>query len=420
MSLEQLLAELGARFAGKNPRVLASGNAATPVAFLAQLDGVLENYMLHALNACPGIPDRPGVTYESTFIGAGMRPRAEDPDGLHYVPGRLSQLPLMLNRSIKPDVVVAHVSRPEDWGGGTHYSLGIEVNVLPAAIDAAHANGGVVIAVVNENMPYTFGDGEMPAAAFDYVVELTSPLHLLPAPLALNGSTGPHSEIGARIAEHVPSGSTLQLGIGAVPDAVLAALKNRHGLRLWSEMFSDGIMLLDQLGAMDHSVPLTASFSFGSEELMRWIDGNRRILMLRTEIANDPARIAMHTGMVSINSALQVDLFDQANASRVGTRIYSGFGGQPDFVEGALHAPDGKSFIALTSWHAKADVSTIVGRLQAPLTSVQHTAVVTENGIAYMWGRSQGEQALNLIERAAHPNAREELHSFAHEHGLLR
>ncbi|MDQ5975912.1 MAG: hypothetical protein QG661_3121, partial [Actinomycetota bacterium] len=163
----------------------------------------------------------------------------------------------------------------------------------------------------------------------------------------------------------------------------------------------------------------TASFIFGSAELYEWIHLNKWIRMLRTERTNDPGQIARQARMTSVNAALQVDLFDQANASRVKGRIYSGFGGSTDFIVGALHARGGQSFIALPSWHRKADVSTIVPRIQEPVTSFEHSAVATENGIASVFGRSQSERVVNIIERAAHPDAREELREAAASMGML-
>jgi acyl-CoA hydrolase len=140
--------------------------------------------------------------------------------------------------------------------------------------------------------------------------------------------------------------------------------------------------------------------------------------MVRTEKSNDPALISRRPAMTSVNSALQVDLIGQANASRIRGRIYSGFGGSTDFIVGALHSVGGQAFIALPSWHPRADVSTIVAALQEPVTSFQHSAVVTENGIAEIFGYSQRTQAANLIEKAAHPDARDELRQAAARMGL--
>ena len=174
-------------------------------------------------------------------------------------------------------------------------------------------------------------------------------------------------------------------------------------------MFSDGVLALERSGALDTTVPVTASFAFGGPELYAWIDRNPRIRMLRTEKTNDPGLISRQQNMVSVNSALQVDLFAQANAARVRGMIYSGFGGQTDFVVGALHSPGGRAIIALPSWHPKADVSTVVPRLAGPVTSFQHSFFVSEQGTAAIWGNDASTQAAQIIYQVAHPDARDEL-----------
>jgi acyl-CoA hydrolase len=194
-----------------------------------------------------------------------------------------------------------------------------------------------------------------------------------------------------------------------VPDATLRALKSRRELAIWSEMISDGVLGLEQAGALDAGKAIICSFMFGGPELYEWVDRNPRLQMTRTELTNDPSRIAAHPRMVSINTAMQVDLHVQAGASHVGMRVYSGLGGQPDFVEGSLRSPGGHAIIAMRSWHEASDSSTIVGRLECPVTSFQHSAVITEQGCASVFGRSHRAQARLLIEQAAHPDAREEL-----------
>ena len=222
------------------------------------------------------------------------------------------------------------------------------------------------------------------------------------------------------MASLVDDGSTLQLGIGQVPDATLRALSGRRDLAIWSEMISDGVMALDRDGALDQQRPIVCSFLFGSPELYGWVDQNPRLNMTRTEITNDPSRIAPHAAMVSVNAALQVNLSDQAGASHINGRLYSGFGGQPDFVTGALHSAGGHAVIALRSWHERSGSSTIVPRLADPVTSFQHSAVVTECGCAHVFGRSQRAQARLIIDHAAHPDARDELReSLAARGGML-
>ncbi len=388
------------------PRVVVSGNFATPHRVLDVLDKAVAEYRLFVLNAQPGIPDRDGVTLETPFVGPGMRGRPT----LRYFPSRLSLVPHLLKQTLPPDVVVVHTSTPVD---GT-VSLGTEVNILPAAIEAVRARGGVVVAQLNPRMPYTYGDAVLPCDAIDHAVEVDEPLA---SPVHRPVGEVFH-EIGGRVAELVPEAATLQLGIGAVPDAVLAALTGRRGLGVWSEMFSDGVLGLERAGALDADTPVTASFVFGGAELYEWVDRNPRVRLLRTEKTNDPGLIAEHARLVSVNSALEVDLYAQANASRVRGAIHSGFGGQTDFVVGALHSPGGRAIIALPSWHPRANVSTVVPRLAGPVTSFQHSYLVSEQGTATIWGHDAGEQARQIVDHLAHPDARDELRDAGRELGF--
>lgn len=388
------------------PRVVASGNFATPLPLLRAVDAGLSGYRLHMLNAHGEIPSHEGVIHETAFVGPAMRRSV----GLSYVPARLSLLPLLFRSALPPDIVVVHTSMPRDGS----VSLGVETNVLPAAIESVRARGGLVLAQMNPAMPYTFGDAEIPMESVDYAVEVDEPL-LQSVPTTPDDAS---RRIGEQVAARIPDGATIQLGIGLVPDSTLPGLAGRRDLRLWSETFSDGVLELDRAGALDPDTPLVSSFIFGSEQLYRWVDRNPRIRVMRTEFTNDPARICAHPNFVSINSALEVDLFVQANASRINNRIYSGFGGQNDFLVGALHSPGGQAFIALRSWHPKADVSSIIPLLGEPATSFQASAVVTEQGLAQVWGCDQSEQAARLIRHAAHPDVREELEEEARALGL--
>lgn len=390
-----------------NPRIVASGNFATPKTLLSLADQCIPEFRLHMLNAQPGIPDRVGVTYESAFIGAAMRRHPR----LSYIPTRLSLLPVLYRDHYRPDVVLLHTS-PQRFDT---VSLGTEVNVLPAAVEAARAGNGIVIVQSNAQMPYTYGDAQIYDSEIDYLIEVDEPLAVKP-PTILDDTS---RAIGSRIAALIEDNSTLQLGIGGVPDSVLAELGHRKGLRIWSEMFSDGVLDLHKGGALNDEILLTASFVFGSRELYDWLNLNRKVRMMRTERTNDPSQIARQAKMTSINAALEVDLFDQANASHVRGQIYSGFGGSTDFIVGSLHSRGGQSFMALPSWHPRANVSTIVPRLASNVTSFQHSYVATENGIADCFGHSQNDQARNLIEKAAHPSVREELRAKAHEFGLI-
>jgi len=401
VSLTQHLARLP-----HDPRIVVTGNHATPWTTLRLVDESLPSYRLWMLNAQPGVPEREGVTLETSFVGPGMRrsPR------LSYVPSRLSLVPELFAGPLAPHAVVLHTTRPR----GGKVSLGVEVNVMPAAIEAVRRAGGLVVAQVNDQMPWTFGDAEVDVDLIDVMLEVDEPLvHSTGSPI-----DAASARIGELVAARVGDGATLQAGIGAVPDATMRGLVARRGLRIWTEMFSDSVLELERAGALDREVPITASFLFGSPELLDWVDGNERVRMVRTEVTNDPALISRNSAMVSVNTALQVDLFGQANASRIDARIHSGFGGQTDFIVGALHSTGGQAFIALRSWHPKADVSTVVALVDEPVTSFQMSAIVTEQGLADVFGREQREQARQIIEHAAHPSVRDDLREEAVGLGL--
>ncbi|WP_245857892.1 acetyl-CoA hydrolase/transferase family protein [Mumia flava] len=402
---EKTLAVLLSALPG-TPRLVASGNFATPYTLLELADAQIESFALHMLNAQAPIPDRDGIVLETAFVGPGMRnsPR------LRYFPCRLSVVPDLLQRTLPPDVVLLHTSTPRRGA----VSLGIEVNILPAAIEAVRRRGGIVIAQMNPRMPFTFGDAVVPLDVIDYGFEvdarLPSPDPVRPSPAA--------AAIGERVAHRVSDGATLQAGIGAIPDAVIAGLRDRRELGVWTEMFSDGVLDLEHAGVLRHDEPLTASFLFGSRRLYDWVHENDRVHVLRVEKTNNPALIAAKPAMTSVNTALQVDLYAQANATRIGHRIYSGIGGQTDFIVGALHSPGGQALLALQSWHPRADVSTIVPMIDEATTSSQMSAVVTEHGVAELFGYDERAQARHLIEQAAHPDAREDLWEEAAALGL--
>lgn len=402
--LEAALAAVG----GGEPRVVVGGNFATPRALLGIWDRAVPRYRLFMINAQGPLPGRDEVIFETPFVGPGMR------DGgrrLDYLPMRLSLVPQLFARSRPPDVVLVQTSPPRSG----KVSLGTEVNILVAAVEQTRARGGTIVAQLNPAMPYTFGDGELDVDLFDLAVELGEDLPSPSPPGPLDGVT---ASIGAHLGGMVADGATLQIGIGIIPDAALGTLGDRRGLAVWSEMVSDGVLDLERRGCTERERPIVTSFVFGSPELYAWADRNPRLRLARTETTNDPARIARQRLMTSINTALQVDLCAQANASEVRGRIYSGFGGQTDFIVGALHAPGGHAVIALRSWHAKSDSSNVVPLLPVPVTSFQHSAIVSEHGRADIFGRSQRAQARLITERVAHPDARAELAEAAGRLGL--
>lgn len=403
---QQRLGEALAAVAAANaePRVVASGNLATPRLLLSVLEGSLERFRLFMLAAQAPLPAGQGVVYETPFVGPGMRDAGPR---LDYLPMRLSLVPRLFDTLRPPDVALLHTSTPRRG----KVSLGTEVNILPAAVERVRARGGLVIAQLNPNMPYTLGDGELAVEDVDLAVEVDEPL-ASPAVAAGDERAEAIAELAAGL---VDDGATLQLGIGQVPDATLRALVSRRRLGVWSEMISDGVMALAHRGALDRDREIVCSFMFGSRQLYEWVNMNPRVRMTRTETTNDPSRIAAHRAMVSVNTALQVDLTDQAGASHIRGRVYSGLGGQPDFVTGAMHSSGGHALIALHSWHEPSASSTIVPRLDGPVTSFQHSAVITEHGCAQLFGRSQRAQARLLIEQAAHPDARESLRAYVEE-----
>jgi acyl-CoA hydrolase len=401
--------ELGNRLASltvTEPRVIASGNWAAPARALEIVDANIESYRVFMLGSQRPISARSTVRYETPFVGAGMR----HSPALDYIPMRLSLVPRLFAISRQPDVVIVHTSTPRTG----KVSLGIEVNVIPAALEVARARGALVVAQINPQMPYTFGEGEIPTDMIDVAIEVDEAL----STIEQHGLDGRKDQIGDYIARLVPDGATLQLGIGAIPDATLGRLVQRRGLRIWSEMISDGILGLERSGALDPDHQVVTSFIGGSAELYKWVDGNPRLRMFRTETTNDPAMIAVNPMMISVNAAVQIDLFAQANASYVDGRIFSGFGGQTDFIVGALHSAGGQAVIGLPSWHEKTKSSTVVPLLDMPATSFQHSVVVTDQGCAHVFGRSQHDQARLLIEEAAAPQARDELWDAAERLGL--
>lgn len=380
------------------PRVVVAGNCGTPWELVRVLDGACGRYRLVVLNAQDALPSRDGVVVETTFHGPGTRSATN----VEYLPMRLSLMPRMFSTTHPPDVVLVHTSTPRRG----RVSLGIEVDILPAAIEAVRRRGGLVVAQVNRHMPYAYGDGEIDVDDVDLGLEVDGPVPTGNSIARVQDDVA--DSIGARAATAATDGCTLQVGIGRTPNAVLSHLTHRRDLGVWSELISDGILRLERAGALDAMRPITATFLVGSTELYDWANENPRLVLRRTEHVNNPASIASQPAMLSINAAMQVDLSAQANASFAGGRIYSGFGGQPDFVAGALHSAGGQAIIVLPAWHRASDASTIVASLTSPVTSFQHTGVVTEHGSARIFGRSQREQARALIQ-AADPRARDQL-----------
>ena len=397
---EAVVAERLRALPGAEPRVVVSGNYATPWELVRILESSLPRCRAFVMNVQSGWPRRDGFVTETPFVGPGAREDAM----LDYLPMRLSLVPRLFNTTRPPDAVLVHASTPR----GGKLSLGVEVNILPAAIEQVRRRGGLVVAQMNSHMPYTRGDGVIDLDQIDVAIEVDQPL---PSPSERDPDDAALA-IGERVASLANDGGTLQMGIGQLPNAAVGHMLGKREMGVWSELVSDGVMRLDRAGALDPARNVTASFLFGSPEFYEWAGESTQLVMRRTEIVNDPTNISRHQSMLSINTALQIDLYAQANASYVHGVIYSGFGGQPDFVTGALHSAGGHAVMALRSWHDKTDSSTLIPLLHDPVCSFQHSVVVTEQGLASLFRL--------LIEQAAHPRARESLWKAAWSLGLLR
>ncbi len=331
-----------------------------------------------------------------------------------YVPIFLSEIPKLFRRGIqKIDVALLQVSPPDRHGD---CSLGISVEATLAACQ----NANVVIAQINPQMPRTHGDATIPLSAIDYAVEIDSeiPEH---RPVAL---TPVHTQIGSQVAGLIQDGDCLQMGIGAIPDAVLGELGSHRDLGIHTEMFSNGILPLIEAGVINnsrktiHRGKMVTGFVMGSRALYDYVDDNTEVNFMDIQYVNNPAVICKNRQAVSINSAIQIDLTGQVCADSIGNRIYSGFGGQVDFVTGAQLSRGGRSIIALPSVArcGEGSHSRIVPQLTPGAGVVTSRAqvdyIVTEYGVASMRGRSIKERTQQLIE-IAHPDHQEALEQQA-------
>ena len=341
------------------------------------------------------------------FVGGPTRPAVQC--GLaDYVPMFLSEIPkLFRNQEQKLDVAIIQVSPPDQHG---LCSLGVSVEATRAAMHSA----GNIIAQINPNMPRTHGDSFVHLRDFAAYVELPTsiPEHL---PAAQDAIT---QQIGRHVASLIRDGDCLQMGIGAIPDATLACLGDRQHLGIHTEMFSDGVLPLLEKGVFTnrnktrHPGKIVTTFAMGSQKLYDFVDDNPEVVFLDVEYTNDTAVIRQNPQVVAINSALQVDLSGQVCADSLGTRIYSGVGGQMDFVRGASLSEGGRAIIALPATAANGTVSRISSLLSpgaGVVTTRAHVQyIVTEYGVACLRARSLTERAKALIAIAA-PQFREQL-----------
>jgi 4-hydroxybutyrate CoA-transferase len=400
-------------------RVFLHGGCATPLRLLAalverapELRGV-ELVHLHtegpALHAAPGLAE--SFHARAFFVGANLREAVAD-GRADYVPVFLSEIPgLFRRRELPLDAALIHVSPPDAHG---FCSLGVSVDIAAAAVACAP----VVIAQVNPRMPRSHGDALVHVSRFTAAIEVDEPLP--EQHRAVLGDV--ERSIGRHAAALVEDGATLQVGIGAIPDAVLAALGHHRGLGIHTEMFSDGVVDLVEQGVITgehkrvHTGRVVAAFVMGSRRVFDFIDDNPLVAMLDAGEVNDTAVIRLNPRVTAVNSAIEIDLTGQVCADSLGTVQFSGVGGQMDFIRGAALSERGRPIIALPST-TRAGISRIVPVLNpgaGVVTTRAHVQyVVTEHGAVNLHGLDLRERARVLIG-IAHPDHREALERAAH------
>ena len=356
--------------------------------------------------------------HRSLFTGTNVRQAVND-GRADWVPVFLSEIPgLVRSGTIPVDVAFLHISPPDEHG---FCSYGVGVECTKAAAETART----VVALVNRRMPRSLGDSFIHVSRLTQVVEIDRPIIELPQCTQVGEVA---QAIGRNVADLIENGSTLQMGIGEIPDAVLLFLKEKRDLGIHSEMFSDGVVELFEAGVITgeaktlHKGKIVAGFVLGSKRTFDFIDNNPFVDFHPTDYVNDPFVIAQNDRMVAINSAIAVDLTGQVCADSMGRSIYSGVGGQVDFVRGASRSRGGKPIIALPSTAKEGTISRICDTLVPGSGVVTSRAdvhyVVTEYGVANLHGRSLRERAQALIA-CAHPRFREELECAAKKRKLL-
>lgn len=396
-------------------QLFVQGGAATPSvlldALVARASGLEDVVLAHFHTEGPAphlAPEMAGhFRHKALFIGSNAR-AAVNEGRAEYVPVFLSDVPDLFSSGLMPlDGVLINVTRPDEHG---FCSLGTSVDATLAAVRAAR----VVIAQLNDRMPRTLGDTFVHVSKIDYATEVSQP------PYEHREATLGDVErsIGQHVAELVQDGATLQLGIGAIPAATALALRDKRDLGIHTEMFTDAVIDLVECGAITgarkevNRGKIVSAFVMGTRRLYAFVDNNPMVELRPVDYTNDTAVIRRFSRMVSINSAIEIDLTGQVVADSIGPRFYSGVGGQMDFVRGASLAVEGRAIIALPSTAARGAVSRITPFLRegaGVVTTRAHArTVVTEHGVAELHGRSIAERARALIE-IAHPDFRDEL-----------
>jgi len=402
-------------------RVFLTGNCSVPQTILAALVDYAPQLhdveIVQALTVGPADYVSPAMDghlrVNTMFISANIR-KAVQEGRADFTPVLLSELTLLYKKKLLPvDIALVHLSPPDNYG---FCSFGVEVGLTKTPAESAK----IIIAEVNQQMPRTLGDSFIHVSKLDYIVPVDYPL----PEVVMGGEDGSEvtQKIAAHIAELIPDGATMQMGIGAIPDAVLKYLFEKKDLGVHTELFSDGVIDLVEAGVLTnarktlHPGKIVAGFVIGTRRLYQWVDDNPLIELHPTEYINDPFVIAQNERQVAINSAIEVDLTGQVCADSIGPKLYSGIGGQLDFIYGASRSRDGVPIIALPS--TAKQFSRIVPMLKqgaGVVTGRNHVHyVVTEYGVADLYGKTIRQRAQALIN-IAHPQFREELTRQAKE-----
>lgn len=398
-----------------NHRVVLGHAAAVPVNTLEALVAHKDNYhnveIAHMYCLGEGaymFPEMEGhFRHNAVFVGGNAR-KAIQENRADYTPCFFHEIPSLFTQGpLHPDVAIVQLSQPNLEG---FCSFGVSSDYTKPAAHAAT----IVIAEINDQMPFVGGDNFMHVSDIDYIIETSNPLYELPAPQI--GET--ELAIGRHCASLVQDGATLQLGIGSIPDAVLKSLGDKKQLGIHTEMFSDGVVDLVEKGIITgekktlHKGKLVATFLMGSQRLYDFVNHNKDVIMYPADYVNDSWIISRNFKMVSINSCVEIDLMGQVVSESIGNRQISGVGGQVDYVRGTCMARDGISIMAMPSTAAGGKVSRIVpflGQGAAVTTSRNDVRyVVTEFGIAQLWGKTLKQRAESLAE-IAHPDFRDQL-----------
>ena len=412
---KKISADEAARKIPSNSRVVFGHAASSPIDVAAAMAAQKEHFtnveIVHMLSLGKGEYMQEGMAphfiHNALFVGGNSR-KAVGRGQADYTPCFFSEVPKLFKEGILPvDVALIQVSTPDAHG---YCSFGLSSDYTKPAAECAK----LVIAEVNEKMPKVHGDNFIHVNDIDWIVETSNPPHEIPK--VEIGEI--EKAIGANCATLIEDGSTLQLGIGAIPDAVLLFLKNKKDLGIHTEMFSDGVLELVKSGVINnskkslHPGKMISTFLMGSKELYDFVDDNPMVALYPVDYVNHPATVMKNDNLVSINSCIQVDLMGQVASESIGLNQFSGVGGQVDYVRGASMAKNGKSIIAMPSTASGGKISRITPFLTegSAVTTSRNDVhyVVTEYGIANLKGKTLRQRAETLIA-IAHPDFRDEL-----------